>query len=73
MSLAPLAVLAAAVVAAAAGLRLRRGPRDPLAAKLVAAVLLVAGLVVAVTGAIVPGVVLLATGGAIGAQAVSAR
>jgi hypothetical protein len=73
MHLASLIVLAAAVVAAVAGLRLRRHRRDPLPAKLVAAVLAVAGVAVALTGAIGPAVVLLATSGAMGAQALCAR
>ena len=73
MHLASLIVLAAAVVAAAAGLLLRRNRRDPLPARLVGAVLAGAGVVVAFTGAIGPAVVLLATGGAMSAQALCAR
>jgi hypothetical protein len=66
-------VLVLAALAALAGLALRRSPRDTLPGKLVSPVLLVAGVVVAVTGSIVPGLVLLAAGGAVGAQALAAR
>jgi hypothetical protein len=66
-------VLVLAALAAVAGLVLRRSPRDTLPGKLVSPVLVVTGLVVAVTGAIVPGLVLLAAGGAIGVQALTAR
>ena len=60
--------------AAVTGLALRRSPaRDTLPGKLVSPVLVVAGLVAALTGAIVPGLVLLAAGGAVGVQAMTAR
>jgi hypothetical protein len=73
MQLAQIIVLVLAALAAVTGLALRRSPRDTLPGKLVSPVLVVAGLVAALTGAIVPGLVLLAAGGAVGLQAMTAR
>jgi hypothetical protein len=70
---AQLIVLALAALAALAGLALRRDPRDTLPAKLVAPVLVIAGLVAALTGSIVPGIVLLAAGGVVGVRAIAAH
>lgn len=66
-------VLVLAAPAALAGLALRRNPRDTLPGRLVSPVLVVAGLVAALTGSLVPGLVLLAAGGVVGAQALTAR
>jgi hypothetical protein len=66
-------VLVLAALAAIAGVALRRNPRDTLPAKLVSPVLLVAGVVAILSGSIVPGVVLLAAGGVVGVQAVTAH
>jgi hypothetical protein len=71
--MAQIIVLALAALAALAGLVLRRNPRDTLPAKLVAPVLVIAGIVAALTGSIVPGVVLVAAGGAVGVQAIAAH
>jgi hypothetical protein len=73
MNLVPILVLVAAAIAAAVGLVLRRDRHDPLAALLVAPVLGVAAVAAAISGAIVPAVVLLAATGVLVTRVLSVR
>jgi uncharacterized SAM-binding protein YcdF (DUF218 family) len=68
-----LAILCLAVAAVVAGLVLRRDRRDPLPATLLAGALVVAGVVVAVSGTIVPAIVLLAAAAILAQRSLAGR
>jgi hypothetical protein len=71
MSIVAILVLVAAAIAATVGLVLRRDRHDPLAALLVAPVLGVAAVFAAISGAVVPAVVLLAATGVLARRALT--